>query len=86
MSSWLPFTLFAFVASITPGPTNLLILAQSSRRGWQHALPAVFGASLAAAMIVLVVGGVLVLTQLGGSENEEGGVCANASEVNPAAS
>ncbi|WP_110707037.1 LysE family translocator [Salinicola sp. CR57] len=56
MSAWLPFTLFAFVASITPGPTNLLILAQGSRRGWKSALPAVFGASLAAAAIVLAVG------------------------------
>ncbi|MCK0715215.1 LysE family translocator [Chromohalobacter sarecensis] len=64
MSSWLPFTLFAFVASITPGPTNLLILTQGSRRGWKRALPAVFGASLAAAMIVLVVGGGLANTLL----------------------
>ncbi|OHZ02817.1 LysE family translocator [Salinicola sp. LHM] len=64
MSSWLPFTLFAFVASITPGPTNLLILTQGARRGWQRALPAVFGASLAAAMIVLVVGGGLAQTLL----------------------
>ncbi|WP_280570179.1 LysE family translocator [Chromohalobacter sp. 296-RDG] len=64
MSSWLPFTLFAFVASITPGPTNLLILTQGSRQGWKRALPAVFGASLAAAMIVLVVGGGLANTLL----------------------
>ena len=64
MSSWLPFTLFAFVASITPGPTNLLILTQGARRGWQRALPAVFGASLAAAMIVLVIGGGLAQTLL----------------------
>ena len=35
--------------------------------------------------VVLVVGGVLVLTQLGGSEDEEGGVCAGATEVNPIA-
>jgi len=34
--------------------------------------------------VVLVVGGVLAITQLGGS-SEEGGVCANATEVNPAA-
>ncbi|EDL49064.1 YqaA family protein [Erythrobacter sp. SD-21] len=35
--------------------------------------------------VVLVVGGVLVLTQLGGSEGEEGGVCSGAEVVNPAA-
>lgn len=64
MSSWLPFTLFAFVASITPGPTNLLILTQGARQGWKRALPAVFGASLAAAMIVLVIGGGLAQTLL----------------------
>ena len=34
--------------------------------------------------VVLVVGGVLAITQLGGS-SEDGGVCANATEVNPAA-
>lgn len=56
MSSWLPFTLFAFVASITPGPTNLLILAQGTRGGWKSALPAVLGASVAAASIVLTMG------------------------------
>ncbi len=33
--------------------------------------------------VLLVVGGVLVLTQLGGSK-EDGGVCANATEVKPA--
>lgn len=64
MSAWLPFTLFAFVASITPGPTNLLILTQGMRRGWQSALPAVFGASLAAAGIVLMVGWGLARTLL----------------------
>lgn len=64
MSSWLPFTLFAFVASITPGPTNLLILAQGTRHGWKSALPAVFGASSAAAAIVLAVGWGLTNTLL----------------------
>lgn len=56
MSHWLPFTLFAVVASITPGPTNLLILAQGTRGGWKSALPAVLGASVAAALIVLTMG------------------------------
>lgn len=56
MSEWLPFTLFAFVASITPGPTNLLVLGNSARHGWSAALPIMFGASLAAAGLVLLVG------------------------------
>lgn len=31
ISTFLPFLLFAFVASITPGPTNILILASSQQ-------------------------------------------------------
>lgn len=44
MSQWLPFVLFAFVASITPGPTNILVLSNSSRFGLLAALPIIFGA------------------------------------------
>ena len=35
--------------------------------------------------VLLVVGGVIALTQLGGSEGEDGGPCAQATEVVPAA-
>ncbi|WP_375123456.1 LysE family translocator [Pseudomonas sp. LW8] len=56
MASLLPFLLFAFVASITPGPTNILVLSHSSRRGLIATLPIIFGACAAAALIVLVVG------------------------------
>ncbi|UST76540.1 LysE family translocator [Pseudomonas siliginis] len=56
MVSLLPFLLFAFVASITPGPTNILVLSHSSRRGLIATLPIIFGACAAAALIVLVVG------------------------------
>ncbi|MGX9864687.1 LysE family translocator [Pseudomonas moraviensis] len=56
MASLLPFLLFAFVASITPGPTNILVLSHSSRRGLIATLPIIFGACGAAAVIVLVVG------------------------------
>lgn len=43
----LPFLLFAFVASITPGPTNILVLANSQHfgvkirflRSWAGVLP-----------------------------------------------
>ena len=54
-SSLLPFLLFAFVASITPGPTNLLVLSNSTRFGIKAALPIIFGASASAATLVLVV-------------------------------
>ncbi len=52
----LPFLLFAFVASITPGPTNLLVLSNSARFGFAAALPLVFAACAAAALLVLLVG------------------------------
>jgi threonine/homoserine/homoserine lactone efflux protein len=54
--SYLPFMLFAFVASITPGPTNILILASSQRYGIRATLPAVFGACVAASLIVFISG------------------------------
>lgn len=56
LGQWLPFILFAFVASITPGPTNLLIFSNSARFGWGAALPIMFGGCAAAAALVLAVG------------------------------
>ncbi|WP_283184185.1 LysE family translocator [Pseudomonas svalbardensis] len=52
----LPFMLFAFVASITPGPTNILVLSNSARHGFKATLPILFGACASAAIIVLLVG------------------------------
>lgn len=52
----LPFMLFAFVASITPGPTNILVLSNSARYGFKAALPIILGACVAAAGIVMAVG------------------------------
>ena len=56
MLSLLPFLLFAFVASITPGPTNILVLSHSARRGLGATLPLIIGACVSAALVVLVVG------------------------------
>jgi len=56
MESLLPFLLFSFVASITPGPTNILVMSHSSRRGMTATLPIIFGACVSAALVVLVVG------------------------------
>ena len=56
LTGLLPFLLFAFVASITPGPTNILVLSNSHRYGVNAALPIIFGASASAAALVLVVG------------------------------
>lgn len=56
-SSLLPFLAFAFVASITPGPTTILVLSNSARYGFKAALPIVLGACTGAALLVLAVGG-----------------------------
>lgn len=56
MQTLLPFLLFAFVASITPGPTNILVLTNSSRYGLLRTLPIVLGACAGAALLVLMVG------------------------------
>jgi threonine/homoserine/homoserine lactone efflux protein len=56
LSSFMPFMLFAFVASITPGPTNVLVLSNSACYGLRAALPIIFGACAGAAGIVLLVG------------------------------
>jgi len=56
MNLFLPFMLFAFVASITPGPTNILVMTNSSRYGMRAALPIVLGGCAGAAAIVLLVG------------------------------
>lgn len=52
----LPFLLFAFVASITPGPTNILVLSNSARYGFKAALPIIFGACASAALLVMLAG------------------------------
>jgi threonine/homoserine/homoserine lactone efflux protein len=56
MHTFLPFLLFAFVASITPGPTNILVLTNSSRHGLLRTAPIVLGACGGAALLVLMVG------------------------------
>jgi threonine/homoserine/homoserine lactone efflux protein len=54
--SLLPFILFALVSSISPGPTNLLILAHGARQGLRASVAPMLAACGAAAAIVLLVG------------------------------
>ena len=54
--SLLPFILFALVSSISPGPTNLLILAHGARQGLRASVAPTLAACGAAAAIVLLVG------------------------------
>mgnify|MGYP003365905724 CR=1 FL=1 len=48
----MPFLLFAFVASITPGPTNILVLTNSQHFGVKKTVPAILGGCFAASLIV----------------------------------
>ena len=52
----MPFLLFAFVASITPGPANILVLTNSQHFGVRATLPALLSACVAASAIVLISG------------------------------
>ncbi len=56
MEHVLAFAVFAFVASITPGPTNFLILSTSSQYGLKQSLSIVIGSSLGAAFLVCLIG------------------------------
>ena len=56
MTQYLPFIAFAFVASITPGPTNILVLSHSALHGLLAALRITLGACAGAALVVLLVG------------------------------
>lgn len=52
----LVFILFAFVASITPGPTNLILFSTSARWGLRPCLPVILGAGAGATVLVWVAG------------------------------
>lgn len=54
--SLLAFILFALASSISPGPTNLLILAHGARQGLRASLALLLAACAAAASIVWLVG------------------------------
>ena len=52
LSTYLSFSLFAFIASITPGPSNLISLVIGTRQGASAALPFIGGASISMALIL----------------------------------
>ena len=52
----MPFLLFAFVASITPGPTNILVLTNSQYYGVKATIAPLVSGCVAASAIVLVSG------------------------------
>lgn len=56
MENLTAFSLFAIVASITPGPTNFIILNLSSRYKISKTFPVILGSCIGAALLVLIVG------------------------------
>jgi threonine/homoserine/homoserine lactone efflux protein len=54
-SLYLSVCIFAFVASITPGPTNLLAFANGNRFGVKATLPFIIGSATSAASILLLI-------------------------------
>jgi threonine/homoserine/homoserine lactone efflux protein len=55
-STLLPFSLFAFVTSITPGPNNLMLLASGVNFGFRPTIPHMLGISSGFLVMVIAVG------------------------------
>ncbi|HWX50199.1 MAG TPA: LysE family translocator [Roseomonas sp.] len=52
----LSFLAFAFVASVTPGPNNILVLATAATDGLRATIPLILGIALGFGVMVTVVG------------------------------
>lgn len=48
--------LFAFVASITPGPNNMMLLASGANFGFRRSVPHMLGVSVGFGPMVVAVG------------------------------
>ena len=51
---------FAFVASVTPGPNNLMLMASGANFGVQRTLPHFFGIVIGFGLMVILVGAGLI--------------------------
>ena len=56
MDMVLPILLFAFTASITPGPNNIMIMASGLNFGTVRSLPHLFGICLGFPVMVILIG------------------------------
>ncbi|MFM2479426.1 LysE family translocator [Celerinatantimonas sp. MCCC 1A17872] len=68
LQAFIPFILFSFFASVTPGPANLAIFSQSCNSKWNHMLLFGLGISVGFA-IVLFVGAIIYLS--GAKQSED---------------
>ena len=55
MSIYIPFLIFAFVASITPEPNNVMVFAIAAAHGTRAAVPAVVGVAIGFGLMVAIV-------------------------------
>jgi threonine/homoserine/homoserine lactone efflux protein len=56
LDSFLALVLFAFVASVTPGPNNLMLLSSGVNFGFRRSLPHIFGISGGIGLLYMAVG------------------------------
>lgn len=52
----LPFSLFAFVGSITPGPNNIMLTASGANFGFRRTIPHVLGICIGFPAMVMAIG------------------------------
>jgi threonine/homoserine/homoserine lactone efflux protein len=51
---WIPFLLYVFVTSFTPGPNTMMSMAYASQHGFQKTLRFIFGVTLGTAILSLL--------------------------------
>jgi threonine/homoserine/homoserine lactone efflux protein len=56
ISTLLPFTAFAIAASATPGPNNVMVMAEGATYGFRATIPHVLGIAIGFGLMVLIVG------------------------------
>jgi threonine/homoserine/homoserine lactone efflux protein len=56
LTSLLSFSLFAFMAALTPGPNNLMLAASGANFGFYRSLPHIFGICIGFGLLVIAAG------------------------------
>ncbi|MEL6338881.1 MAG: LysE family translocator [Myxococcota bacterium] len=56
MNNALALSLFAWVASVTPGPNNLMLLASGTNYGFRRTIPHLLGVNLGFTLMLVLVG------------------------------
>lgn len=52
---WIPLTIFAFVAAVTPGPNNMMLAASGMNFGFRRTVPHMLGISLGFPVMLLCI-------------------------------